>query len=286
MSLAKKSSDALSTVSDTSFWDKKRNIINTTLGKWVGGEDIICHGYNVMDQLHGNISYIQMLILSATGRLVDQKLAQWIEGNFIGMSYPDARIWCNQVGALAGTCQTSIAAATVAGCLAGDSRAYGCQTYKIAMQFIQRALSDHHNGQSVADIIRNSPHKKGQPDIVGFARPINRVDERIKPYEKLRKQCGFTIGKHLSLAFKLDAHLLSNNKLGMNAGGYVAAFLADQGFTADEIYQLKSLVVGAGVMACAIDNKKKGTNTFLPQRCDDIEYQGAPARTLKLTNPN
>lgn len=265
---------------DIAFWDNKRNKIETTVGKWIGGEEVTCYGHKIIEDLIGNISYVQMLILSATGRMVDKRVAQWIEGNLIGLSYPDARIWCNQIGSLAGTSKTSIAAATIAGSLAADSRAYGCQTNKVAIQFIKQALSDHKNGQSIADIIKHSKHKNNKPDISGFARPVNRTDERIAPYEKMRKALGFEIGEHLALAFKLDDYLASNNGLGMNSGGYASAFLADQGFSADEVYHIKSLSVASGVMACAIDNEKKGPNTFLPLQCEDIEYVGHPPRTL------
>lgn len=300
------------------FWDKNRGTINTEVGQWIGGKGAICHGHTIIDpdadsrtgllskiptavtqsrvylktfqkwdkEWISKFSYMQMLILSATGKQVDKKVADWIEGNFIGLSYPDARIWCNQIGALAGTCKTSVAAATIVGALASDSRAYGCQTNKTGIEFIHEALIAYNNGQSIQEIVEQPKYKhrfnKERPDIPGFARPVNRQDERIRPYEKLYIKLGFKLKeqKHLKLAKAIGLYLEENYQLGMNSGGYASAFLADQGFTPDEACHLKSLSVYSGVMACAIDNREKGPNSFLPLRCNDILYNGLGKRDI------
>ena len=274
MSFKQKNSD-----SNTTFWDKRRNKINSQVGGWQGGKDVISHGYSLIHELLGNITYMQMIILNITGRLVEKKLADWFEGNFIGMSYPDSRIWCNQVGALAGSSQTTVVAATVAGILASDSRAYGgSQTSLIGMAFIQNALKEFHHHQSVDKIISQVKFKNDKPIIVGYARPVAKDDERIKPHEKMTLKLGFSIGKHLSLAYKISEYLENKYSLKMNIGGYTSAFLSDQGFTPEEVYQIKALVVSSGVTACFIDNKNQSQNSFLPLRCDDILYEGIAPR--------
>ena len=65
------------------------------------------------------------MILIIIGRLVDKRLADWVEAGFLCVSWPDSRIWCNQIGALAGSLKTSPVSATMAGVLAADSRMYG-----------------------------------------------------------------------------------------------------------------------------------------------------------------
>lgn len=126
------------------YWNDKQGIIETDIGQWLGGKDIHVHHYTLFNDLFEQINYMQMMVLNITGRIISKNLATWLENNFLCMSYPDARIWCNQVGALAGTTHASPTAATVAGILAADSRIYGgSQTTKLAMEFIQLALKKH-----------------------------------------------------------------------------------------------------------------------------------------------
>lgn len=266
---------------DTSFWDKRQNKIVSSIGGWQGGKDVVSHGYSLMNELLGKKSYMQMVVLNITGRLIDDKLAQWLEGNFIGMSYPDSRIWCNQVGALAGASQTTVVAATVAGILAADSRAYGgSQTALIGMTFIQNALKDFNNHNSIKKIVSQARFKNDKPVIVGYARPVAKDDERIKPHEKMTKNLGFEIGPHLSLAYKIGAYLKTTYSLKINIGGYTCAFLSDQGFTPDEAYQIRALVAASGITACYIDSKNQPPDSFLPLQCNDILYSGKKPRTL------
>ncbi|HFE38481.1 MAG TPA: hypothetical protein ENK06_08740, partial [Gammaproteobacteria bacterium] len=264
----------MSSKNDTAIWDDHRGKIYSTVGGWFGGNDVYCHGYSMMSELLGSISYMQMLVLNVTGRLIDEKLAKWLEGNFIGMSYPDPRIWCNQIGALCGTSRTTVTAATTAGCLAADSRAYGgSKTSLQGIEFIQQALISYKAGASIPSIIQQcKTNRKGIPVITGFARPVNKKDERIAPHKKMTEKLGFETGEHLKLAFSLGEYLEKHYALGINIGGYTSAFLSDQGFSGQEIYRIKAMCVASGVTACFIDAYHKPAETFLPLRCDDIEY--------------
>lgn len=263
-----------------SHWQNFRGKIRTKIGKWIGGEDVICRGKSLMHEMLGNASYMQVVVLNATGKMIDERLAKWLEGNFIGMSYPDARIWCNQVGALAGINKVSVAAATVAGTLASDSRGYGgSQTALHGMNFIQNALKQFKDGLTVAEIVQNARHKNGKPVIVGYARPVARTDERIAPHRKMTEKLGFEIGEHMALANTIADYIESKYGLGINIGGYTSAFLSDQGFTPMEVYRIKSLCVASGVTACYVDHHDSQI-TFLPLECGDIEYKGAAPRAI------
>lgn len=175
----------------------------------------------MMNELLGKTSYMQVLVLNATGKMISEPLAKWFEGNFIGMSYPDARIWCNQIGALAGVNQTSVVGASTAGTLASDSRGYGgSQTALIGMNFIRQALAEYDEGLSIADIVNKQKFKSDKPVIVGYARPVARTDERIVPHQNMTANLGFEKGKHMLLAEKLADYLESEYGLGINIGGY------------------------------------------------------------------
>lgn len=266
---------------NTEYWDSLRGKIKSSKGGWIPNEDAYSHGYGILNELVGNISYMQMIVLNATGRLIEKKLADWLEANFLCLSWPDARIWCNQIGALSGTVKTSVSAATVAGVLGADSIMYGGGKPSLqSVSFIQKALEKYKNGRTIEEIISQSKKLNGKPMISGFVRPISGKDERIKPLENVIRKLGIEIGEHLSLAYKLSEYLEENYGEGININGYTSAFLSDQNFTAEEVYRIRALAVASGVTACYVDTKDKPGESFLPLRCDDIQYSGKPPRKL------
>src|SRR3989304_7010505 len=117
----------------TAYWDERRNIIRTRNGGWRVGKGIFCHGYSIMDDLVGRVSYFEVMLLNITGRLPEKKLATFLEAAYICMSWPDIRLWCNQIGALGGTLKASPIAAISAGVMASDSRMYGPGTASDAL---------------------------------------------------------------------------------------------------------------------------------------------------------
>lgn len=264
------------------YWEKYRGRIYSSKGGWVAGKDVYCHGYSILNELIGNISYMQMLILNATGRLVEKRLADWFEAHFITLSWPDSRIWCNQVGAFGGTVNSSVVAATASGLLASDSRIYGgSQTSIEGVKFIKNALSSYKSGKTIKDIIDECPKRNGKPMVMGYVRPANSKDERIKPIERVTKKLGFNIGEHLSLAYKISKYLDETYGEGINIGGYTYGFAVDQNISGEELYCIRATIVASGVTACFINEDKKVSESYLPLYCDDIDYQGHPARDLE-----
>lgn len=275
MNLSKKS------ISNTQYWDQRKDKIITDIGKWQGGHDVTIRGYSLFNELFDQVSYFQVLVLNVTGRLVSTELSTWLENNFMVMSYPDARIWCNQVGALSGTLHTSPSAATAAGSLAADSRIYGgSQSTLVAMKFIGDALKDFKSGLTVEDIITKLPIKQGMHAVPGFVRPVARDDERIIPHRKMTQRLGFDAGEHSKLADRISNFMEEKYSMGMNIDGFSSAFLMDQGFTPEQVYQINSLRVASGVTACYSDNLQHPENSFLPLHCVEIEYTGPKIREL------
>jgi len=264
------------------LWDKYRQVIRSYNGGWRIGEAVYCHGYSIMDDLVGNISYMQMLILNITGQLPSRRLADWFEARQICMSWPDPRIWCNQVGALAGSLRTSSVAATTAGVLASDSRAYGGPRTTIeGMSFIQQALRDHQNGMTAYDLVQQACARHGgKPVIMGYARPIAKGDERINAMERVRLALGFSVGPHLTLAREIEQVLVRDYDEGMNINGYVSAFLSDQDFSGEDVNRISSVLVASGVTACYVDTMKRPAETFNALRCEDVIYEGPAPRKV------
>jgi len=266
---------------DTSLWDQQRNKIISKKGGWIIGEGVYCHGFDMMKELVGKASYMQVVMLNATGRLPERRVADWFEAVHICLSWPDSRIWCNHIGALGGTMHASAVASTTAGVLATDSRSYGIKPLKEGVTFIQSAMASFKSGLSVEEIVVNECEKHGgKPYIMGYARPIAKGDERVPAMELVAKELGFSIGEHLKLAYGIDSELMARFNEGMNINGYMSAFLSDQGFTSEEVYRVCASLVASGVNACYIDMRDRPAEAFLPLRCDDIDFQGKPSRNL------
>ncbi|MEN0035565.1 MAG: hypothetical protein AAGC78_00800 [Cellvibrio sp.] len=261
--------------------DQRRGKIISSTGGWFPGKGVFSHGYSMLEELVGEKTYFQILILNATGKLVEKPLADWIEALYGCLSWPDPRIWCNQIGALAGAARTSVMSATAMGSLAADSRIYGVLPLLESVTFIQQARINQQQGLTPAQIIDSAfAACAGKPYIMGYRRPIAKGDERLEVMEEVGRKLGFGVGEHMLLAYEIEKDLLQRIDEGMNINGYMSAFLADQGFTADECYQMFSMLVASGVTACYLDTYKRPPETFLPLRCNDIDYQGAAKRPV------
>ncbi len=197
------------------------------------------------------------------------------------MSWPDPRIWCNHIGALGGTAKAPAPASTTAGVLATDARSYGVKPLIEGVEFIQCALHDLKNGKSVETIVEQECRKHGgKPNMMGYARPIAKGDERVPALERVRHHQNLALGDHLKLAMSIDRHLNSKFDESMNVNGYMSAFLSDQGFSSVEVYRVFAVLVASGVTACYVDTIGKPAETFLALRCDDIDYQGQAPREV------
>lgn len=266
---------------NTLFWDERRGGIRSRKGGWVIGEAVYSHGYSMMDDLVGKVSYFQLLVLNVTGRLPERRLADWIEAVFVCMSWPDARIWCNHIGSLAGTMRTTPLTGICAGVLATDSHMYGSGTLVESSEFTIDALAKKRKGMTAEEIVKEYQRRPGAPPlIVGYVRPLASGDERIVAMERVTEKLGFAIGEHLSLAYEIEQVMVKKFNEGMNITGYVNAFLLDQGFSVHEIYSLLSIVVNSGVHACYEETVNQPPESFLPLRCEDIDYQGKPPRSI------
>ncbi|MFZ5766648.1 MAG: hypothetical protein ACOY4H_13800 [Thermodesulfobacteriota bacterium] len=266
---------------NTHYWDHRRGRIFTSKGGIVFGEAVYCHGYDMMEELVGQSSYFQVLILNATGKLPERRLADWLEALFICLSYPDARIWCNQIGSLAGSLQTSPLAALASGIQASDSRMYGPGTLKASIQFLQTALRKRRSGDQVDLIITEYPNRRdGIPLIPGFIRPVASGDERIDAMEKVTTALGYPVGPHLSLTYEIHDFIQLQYQEGLNLLGYTTAFLLDQGIEFYGQYRVLAPLVSSGVLACYAEAADQPPESFFPLQCGDIDYQGQPPRSV------
>lgn len=263
-------------------WAIRRQIIRSKAGGWIRGKGVFCRGYNMMDDLVGHCSYMQIVVLNITGKLPTRVIANWLEAVHICLSWPDSRIWCNQIGALAGSAGASVVAATCAGVLAADSRTYGSRPVVDGMTFIQDVLKAHEQHKQSAEQIVNDACAQhgGKPHMTGYARPITKGDERIAAMERVMQQLDINVGPHLALALEIEKILINKFDETMNINGFVSAVMSDFGYSPIEGYRLFAMVVMSGVSACYVEAASQLPFGFLPLQCSDIDYQGIAPRSL------
>ena len=264
---------------DFELWAEYRGQIISNNGGWFIDKGAFSYGHNIMQELAGNISYMQLVVLNVTGKIPSKNFADWLEAFFMGLSWPDARLWCNQIGSLGATLRSNQMAAILAGTLAADSRIYGVQPLIEAIAFIKK-LQIENTTLSISSMIENLPKSKGKPLAMGYARPIALGDERVSIMHKIAKKLNFEEGLHVKLCFRIEAYLEQHYQEKINIAGYAAAFFVDQGYSAKEIYAISTTLVSSGVTACYLDYLKKPAETFLPLECNDVIYQGKEKRTL------
>ncbi len=267
---------------DTTFWDERRGKIFSKIGGYVIGEAVHIHGYSMIDDFYGKVSYFQVLILNATGRMPERRLADWLEAYYFSSSYPDSRVWCNQIGSLAGSMRATPVAGVSAGILASESRLYAAGTSLIGAQFITSALAKKKSGMTAEEIVVAHPKRRpdGTPMLPGYTRPVARGDERVAALAKITKELGFETGEHLSLAFEIEEVMEKKYNECMNSAGFRSPFLSDQGYSAKEIHRILSIMVNSGVNACYVEAADNPPESFFPMRCEDVDYQGEPPRPL------
>ncbi|MFK8018338.1 MAG: hypothetical protein AB8B86_01080 [Pseudomonadales bacterium] len=268
-------------MSDTSHWDACRNRIRSRAGGFTLDGNVTLRGENLIQYIEDH-SYFQTLMLAVTGRHVPRNIADWVEVLFSCLSYPDARIWCNNIAALGGDTKCSVVGATAAGILAADSALYGSRPILGSMEFLMEALLTAQAGASATDIVEAQVRlRRGKFSIVGFSRPIAKGDERVELLRKKARALDMQKGPYEELAMRIHDYAESEYGESINMNGFIAAVSLDQGFSAKEVYQLSSAAVLSGVEACFVDYEDRQLGSFLPLRCDDVEYIGPAKRSVE-----
>ncbi len=261
---------------------QERGKFSARQGGWLAGKGVFSHGRDLLREMMPHKRYFHVLMLNALGEVPEDRLVAWVEATYVCMSWPDPRIWCNGIGALAGSAETTAAAATVAGVLASDSAMYGPYTMRKSVPYIQYALTEMNDGLTVEEFVAREVKKTGgKVHMMGFARPIATGDERVEALMDYADTLGFEQGPHLRLALEIEAYLLEHYGESLNIAGYAGAFLADYGLDGEQAYSLYPVVVNSGVTACYLQQREKPEDSFLPLTCNDIDYTGPARRRLQ-----
>ncbi len=268
--------------SESTLWDKRRGIIRSRKGGWVIGQGVYYGRYSLLDDLVGQVSYFQTLLLAVLDELPERRIADWVEAVYQCMSYPDPRLWCNHIGSLSGAVRSSPVAGVSAGILASDSSTYGPGVVmKEVYELYRNGLAQKKNRALLPQILRNCARRRGKRLIVsGFGRPIATADERIATMEQVSKKLGLEAGPYLMFAYDVEQYLLETQGESLNLTGYAVAVMMDFGWTRLQIQRISAIVVTSGVAACYSEACDNPPESFLPLQCEDIEYHGHAPRSV------
>jgi len=258
---------------------RHRDRITSKSGGWTIGGTATLHGYDIHQELGRHASWMQVMLLSSTGRLVSSSEGRFLEKTFILTGYPDARLWCNRVAALAGTSRCSATSSLAAGVASAEARIYGRQADYKAAHFLVQARRVHEAEGAAGLQAFVMERRRRKQTIFGFGRPLLRADERIVPLGEEGAKLGIPEGEHLKVAREIEA-MLEPHKIIMNYGGYVMARLLDLGFNPQEIYRILTLTFYTGLVPGYTEAYDNEPGTFLPIACEDVLYEGVSEREL------
>ena len=271
----------MSSKKDHQYWDQRNRTIFSRKGGWELGKGITLHGYSLLDDLVGTSSFFQVLILGITGKLPEERIAKWTEATFLCMSWPDPRIWCNQVSTFGGELRTSNINAVAAGMMSSESMIYGPLAGLEAVKFIHHAYEFTLKGGNTKEFIETVATTRAGLKAPGYGRPIAKGDERVAAMINYAQELGFDEGPHLKLALEIEEHLLTTHQESLNLAGYMAAFGSDLGYSISQLHRIITMCVSGGLHSCFAESRDQPSDSFLPLRCDDLKYTGPEERTIE-----
>jgi len=262
------------------FADHRDRIVSKS-GEWIIGGGSTLHSYNIQQDLVQNASWMQCMLLSVTGKLYPTNIATFVEALFVVTGYPDPRLWCNRVGALAGSSQCSAAASIATSISSAEGMVYGGQAIYKSSIFLQKAHSQLFDNGGDALSLFVDDYLSQKKTIFGFGRPLTNTEERIHPIIEKALSLGLNEGRYCLVAKNIESYLQARSKnIILNFGGYIAAWLLDLGFKSVQIYHIQTLLFYNGMVPCYIEAFENEPGTFLPIACEDILYEGVEEREL------
>lgn len=249
----------------------------SNMGGSILGERVVFRGKDVFSEFK-DWSWIEMLYFCVSGNQPSNESIKFLNGLYcMCFNYPDPRIWCNRVAALAGTASSTAQLGVSAGSSATEAQIYGGPTGLRAMDFLFRLKNDLGKGLSISEVVRKEI--RINKVVFGYGRPILPIDERVKPALELLAELNLHEREYLLLALEVEKYLISSRyKLHLNIAGVFAAFCADDGLKRDDIYYLTTSSFSIGMLACYIEANDKPEGALFPLRCKSISYEGANSR--------
>jgi citrate synthase len=244
-------------------------------------DQIFIHGYNLTEDLIGQITLADMAFLGAKHRKPTEQESLMLNAIMVaicehGFNPSSMAARLTYLGA-----PEAVQAAVAAGLLGAGTVYLGAMEYVAQMlQETYQKYGDEMNQQELASIIMREYEEKGV-QLPGFGHPIHRpVDPRTVKLLDLAKSLGF-YGKHSQLL--LEIHQQLNAKKGkeitLNAIGAIGAIMSDMDF---DYRVVKSFAIAAravGLVAHIVEEIEVGRKHSIGQKLFDYieentDYKG------------
>lgn len=251
-------------------------ILRTRVGACWPGSRAIFRGHDLHQDL-GDIDWLELYVFGITGRRFSAREIRLLHGIWALTSYPDARLWNNRVGALAGNARSSAVLGLSAAIAVTEAGIYGGGPGIRAIDFFVRAGQAVQSGVDLRGFVHSELACRR---IYGYGRPINATDERLPTLIALVQALALDTGCHYMLAFDVEKILLAESKpfLKMNYAALTAALAADLGFTPRQYHLFNILKTLAGMPPCIVEAAEKPEGTLFPTPCTGIAYEGVGKR--------
>lgn len=248
----------------------------TEMGAWFPGERVVFRGLDLHEEL-GQSDWIELYAFAITGRHLPRRHLKMINALWVQTSFPDPRLWNNQVSALAGTARSTGNLAIAASLAVSEATIYGRRADILAIDFLLRTRAALNEGGDLEDLVENQ--LTGARSVPGFGRPVISHDERVRKIWPLVEEYGFADGRYVQLVLAIQTVLeRKRRRLRLNYGGLAAALGAEMGLSPKEHYLGSMLTFLAGMIPCFLDADSKPEGSLLPLRCSRVEYQGRSRR--------
>lgn len=250
----------------------------TRMGLSFGGERVVFRGKDLFHELR-DMPWMEFFLYGITGRRFDKNQISLFEAIWvISTSYPDPRIWNNRVAALAGTCRSTGVLGVSSAIAVSEATIYGFKPIIAAHRLITRMRDKWIRGEDLEEAVINEVQKSRS--LPGYARPLVREDERIKPLMLRAHELGLGDGEHTAIAFQIENILLMHRyRMHINVAALAAALAADQGLSANEYYRYLIPCFLGGIIPCFIDAFDQAEGTLFPLSCHRVIYEGKNKRT-------
>lgn len=245
--------------------------IVTKMGRSFLSERVVFRGKDLHFDLK-DWSWIKLFVYGISGIEFTDDEVKLLNFVWVSTSYPDKSIWPNHIAALAGSSRTTPGLALSAGIASCEATIFGGMPFRTGIDFFIRCKKSIDLGNSLENFVSDELNK--HKIIYGYGRPLASSDERVPHLLSFIDNLSLDRKEHIRLALKVAEILKRTKGLNMNAAAIYAAIGADLGFSPKTFHTFMTLCFVAGMPPCYIEAEEQKEGSFLPIRCDRLNYVG------------
>ena len=259
---------------------KEKDRLNTRVG-YAGWKDHRHFGYSVFKELAGEVTSTGLIVLAATGRLMDEADCRVLDDIAAVLTVADPRIYPLKLVRLASSYGDPLAGLS-ASVAAMQGAIVGPQISQNAAMWLMEVHSELNGSfsdtEAVRKVVAEQFRKKNR--ISGFGVPFRDVDERAVALYELAAFRGRTAGEYWRLQETVARIAREIKGLACNVGLPVAALSLDMGLAPERLSSLYTGLTMNVFLANAVEGASQAPEILRRLPETDVEYIGKPPREL------